>query len=185
VQVFDIKFIADVCKCIAPPEFPKEPNAIYLLPGERIQMLLRSGKETHIFSNLAYVQIVGANASTGRRLVRRFDYVDSPISRVCYESAGMGMSDRDVELKFHIKGESISIDIWKSEAQTAIFFYKVLAAIENFQGRNELGLTLAKGAVSSSKGGIDPLVFAEEARTRYCPEDYSSVFQRILAGGTV
>ena len=177
MRVRKFQVIIDVCKCIRPEEFAAEPNKIYLMPKEQIMLLLRSGKETHMFTNLSYIQIKGESAHTSRRLVRRFDYFDSPIGNVCYESAGVGVTDRDVELKFTIKGESVSIDIWKSEAQVAIFFYKILAAIENFQARNHLLLTLVK---ESAKGISDPFSFALRAQSEFCPEDYSSIFDLVM-----
>ncbi|KAF1777922.1 Bacterial Pleckstrin homology domain [Phytophthora cactorum] len=69
------------------------------------------------------------------QIVERYDYKDSAIKHVKFESAGH--VDRDCEIKFHIGGKSISIDIAKGEQTSAQGIYKVLELLSRAQVANE------------------------------------------------
>ncbi|KAI8897434.1 hypothetical protein BC833DRAFT_42522 [Globomyces pollinis-pini] len=182
----DISGSADVCKCINPQNFGSEPVLSFLIPGEVAYILLKSGKEEHIFTDQAYVISQGASAATARRLVQRYHYSSTIFTNVRFETAGMGMSDRDVELKFDINGSPVSIDIWKSEIETAKFYYKALVGLSKAQSHNHRIMELAKFTVGSYRLPQDnpnPLAaieFAEALYSRYNPSSYRQVFEQYL-----
>ncbi|KAI9318861.1 hypothetical protein BDR26DRAFT_409796 [Obelidium mucronatum] len=85
--------------------------------------------------------------SARRRFIDRIEYTESIISNVCFETAGMGLTDRDVELKFQIGGHHISIDIWKNEIEGAKLFYKALLVLSHLQAKNKELLKLSLDAL--------------------------------------
>ncbi|KAI9321959.1 hypothetical protein BDR26DRAFT_904505 [Obelidium mucronatum] len=119
----------------------------FLLPHETAYIMFKGPKEVHIFTDLAYVSIRGENAISTRRFIDRIEYTESIISNVCFETAGMGLTDRDVELKFQIGGHHISIDIWKNEIEGAKLFYKALLVLSHLQAKNKELLKLSLDAL--------------------------------------
>ncbi|KAI8897439.1 hypothetical protein BC833DRAFT_593775 [Globomyces pollinis-pini] len=190
---------ADVCKCISPQQFSNEPSLSYLLPDEIAYIFLKSSKEEHIFTNQAYITCKGSSATTTRRLIERYEYSTTQIINVNFETAGMSMSDRDVELKFTLLepnpskfkfnsgSHNISIDIWKNEIEIAKTFYKTIVELSKVQKKNIDLLALSKYAVGSfkvpqsSKCIYPALEFAEACVQRYCPHSYQQVFEQCLS----
>ncbi|KAG6949528.1 hypothetical protein JG687_00014804 [Phytophthora cactorum] len=129
----DLTGSADVCKIVA--DFSKCLASEYLLPNETIAFSMVSVKEEFTFTNMALIVLEGENATTTRKFVERYDYKDSAIKHVKFESAGH--VDRDCEIKFHIGGKSISIDIAKGEQTSAQGIYKVLELLSRAQVANE------------------------------------------------
>ncbi|KAJ3414726.1 hypothetical protein HDV05_006163 [Chytridiales sp. JEL 0842] len=143
----DLSGSADVCKVLNRAQLQGEPILSYLLPHEVGYFAFKSGKEIHIFTDLAYITITGANATTTRKYVDRHEYYESHITNVCFETAGMGISDRDVELKFNMDGRSVSIDIWKNEIETAKVYYKFLVELSHVQARNKIMYNLVTSTI--------------------------------------
>ncbi|EEY67069.1 uncharacterized protein PITG_17668 [Phytophthora infestans T30-4] len=129
----DLTGSADVCKIVA--DFSKCLASEYLLPNETIAFSMVSVKEEFTFTNMALILLEGENATTTRKLIERYDYKDSTIQHVKFESAGH--VDRDCEIKFHIGAKSISIDIAKGEQTSAQGIYKVLELLSRAQVANE------------------------------------------------
>lgn len=179
----DLTGASDVCHCIDPSKFGSEPSLTYALPSETVFILLKAGKEEFIFTDRALIAVRGASAVSSKRLVSRYDYLSHPISRVQFETAGMGPTDRDCELKFLAGGEAFSIDIWKQETDTAKLFFKTLVELEHEISRNMRLAELSKMVMSSK--GHSPEIFkfavasqwAEELNQKYYPSSYAHVFQ--------
>ncbi|KAJ3231682.1 hypothetical protein HDU81_003570 [Chytriomyces hyalinus] len=96
----DVLGTSDICNCLGRASIEKDPILSYLLPHETAYIMFKSGKETHLFPDLAYVSIKGVTAGISRRYLDRIEYTEAPMSDVCFETAGYGITDRDVELKF-------------------------------------------------------------------------------------
>ncbi|KAI8897451.1 hypothetical protein BC833DRAFT_593821 [Globomyces pollinis-pini] len=128
----------------------------------------------------------GVSATTTRRLIQRYNYSSYIISNVRFETAGMGMTDRDVELKFNLNGSNVSIDIWKKEIETAKFYYKALVGLAKVQGHNHHIMELAKQTMSSFRlpqenpNPLAAIEFAEALDSRYNPSSYREVFEQYL-----
>jgi hypothetical protein len=178
----DLTGSADVCSCIEPAKFHEQNSLTYLLAGERPFIVLVSGKEEHIFTDLAYISSKGTSSTISRRLVKRYDYFDHRISNVVFETAGLGISDRDVELKFTIGSEYISIDVWKKQAETLVKYYKVLVALSHQQRKNATMLELSKIAIpKTSHGDIkESIAWAEQVYEKNIPSNYGFVFEQLL-----
>ena len=59
----------------------------------------------YIFTDKAFVAVFGEAAAGKKRLIRRWDFYDEYISEVVFETAGVGATDHDCELKFVIGRE--------------------------------------------------------------------------------
>ncbi|KAL8017135.1 putative bacterial Pleckstrin domain, P-loop containing nucleoside triphosphate hydrolase [Plasmopara halstedii] len=128
----DLSGAGDVCHVIH--DFSKCLANQYLLPNESIMFSMQSIKEEFTFTNHALLKIGGSNSTTTRKLTERFDYRHETITLVQFETAGL--VDRDCEIKFHIGGKSMSIDIAKAEQTDAQDFYKVLEMLSRRQMEN-------------------------------------------------
>ncbi|KAJ3027593.1 UNVERIFIED_CONTAM: hypothetical protein HDU68_003526 [Siphonaria sp. JEL0065] len=101
----------------------------------------------HLFTDLAYISIRGEHAVSHKRFIDRVEYYEGSVSNVCFETAGLGITDRDVELKFNIGNNHVSIDIWKNEIEVAKMFYKALLALSHEQAKNRELLKLSLDAL--------------------------------------
>jgi hypothetical protein len=178
----DLSGSSDVCTCVSRDGYDKVDSLSYLQPHEVPFIVLKSGKEEHIFTDHAYVFSKGESATSTRRLISRYSYFEHRFTGVMFETAGMGMSDRDVELKFTIGGHFVSIDIWKKEIQTAIVYYKALCAIASVQAKNATMVSLAKDAISKSNTGdvMQSIAWADAVAGRFAPENYGFIFAAFL-----
>ena len=75
-----------------------EESLIYLLPGEVPYIFFKARVLDIIFTNLGMIHVQG-HAQGIKRLAKRFNWVDSMLTDVQYETAGLG-TDLDVELRF-------------------------------------------------------------------------------------
>lgn len=135
---------ADNCECVPREKMDTELSMQYLLAGETPAIFLKSPKEDHIFTDQAYIAVRGATAGGAKRLVVRMDYSKYSIADVMIETAGMGLTDQDCELKFTIAHQQVSVDIRKSDQHTAILYYRALCSLANAQARNSQHLMLFK-----------------------------------------
>ncbi|KAJ3243362.1 hypothetical protein HDU78_000558 [Chytriomyces hyalinus] len=175
----------------------KDPIISYLLPHETAYIMFKSGKETHLFTDLAYVSIKGVTAGTSRRYLDRIEYTEAPISDVCFETAGYGITDRDVELKFTMGAKRISIDIWKNEIQTALGYYRAILIISHEQAKNRELMALSVDALSRLMPANVVVVEADKELSvgeavalqavkaasflhrQYSPQSYKHVFENL------
>lgn len=133
---------ADNCACIPKELMPQQLSFKYLLNDEIPFIFLKSSKEDHIFTDRSYVAVRGETAGGLKRIIYRADYHMNPIRDVMFETAGMGITDQDCELKFTIGGQCISVDIKKSEQDTGILYYRALTALMIAQARHAQQLQL-------------------------------------------
>ena len=133
---------ADNCECIKRDQMNNELSARYLLNDETPFIFLKSPKEEHIFTDRAYISIKGQSAIGLKKSVFRADFNVYPISNVMFETAGMGVTDQDCELKFTIANTHVSIDIRKSEQDTGILYYRALTALAIAQTRQAQQMNL-------------------------------------------
>ena len=132
----DLAGSADVCHCIDPSKFASEPSLTFTLPSDTVYIYLKAGKEEFIFTDRALISLKGSSATSPKRLVTRYEYNSHPISGVQFETFGLGVTDRDCEIKFIIGNEHISIDVWKQEIETAKLYYKTLVELEHAVSKN-------------------------------------------------
>jgi len=182
----DLTGSADICHVLGPQTFGDEPLLSFLLPTETPYFLFKSTKEAHLFTDLAYISIKGQSASNTRRFIDRFEYYEGGITNVCFETAGIGMTDRDVELKFNVGGHQVSIDIWKKEVDVAKEYYKKLLKLSHAQAKNQALMASAQNAfhkltlnLTSDPNALAQTIksFTESLHSAYHPHSYRSVFE--------
>lgn len=169
----DLTGSADICRPVR--QLETAIGAGFLLPNESIMFSLQSTKEEYTFTNHALLKIEGESATTTRKLVERFDYKSHTIKKVKFETAGR--ADRDVEIKFEIGGERISIDIARDDEPVVREYYKVLEILGRAQRRNEREWDFAKLALSSASEALYLTEGSGQTLTRQSDEALSWVQQ--------
>jgi hypothetical protein len=121
--------LSDIGEIIKPADFDKTESDDFVLSedNEKIFFLIKSKKDEYCFTNLALIHVDGDSAVSSKRNLRRYDYHLHEISNVSIETAGT--IDLDIELKFTIGGNVLSIDIHKKYATEIADIYKALLDI--------------------------------------------------------
>jgi hypothetical protein len=190
--VSDFAGTADNCSCISREQIQAESSVRYLLHGETPQIFLKSLKEDHIFTDQAYISVIGKSAAGTKRLVTRYDFHIYPISNVAFETYGVGVTDQDCELKFQLAGQCFSIDLKKHDQDTGILYYRALCAVANAQARDGKCLNLLQenrkrldihlsdaASIAASLTAVETAAVHEATSVldRFNPVSYAAVFQ--------
>lgn len=188
---------ADNCECVPRKSIMQEPSAKYLLLDETPYIFLKSAKGDSIFTDKAFVSVQGASAVGTKRLVVRADFHQHRLTNVMFESAGMGVTDQDCELKFSIGGSAVSVDIRKSEMETAVLYYRTLTALSIAQANQAASTAMFKDMskhitfqfTSSNAATVDEslrtafsttLANNEQALQLMAPTSYKHIFEQYL-----
>ncbi|DAZ93994.1 TPA: hypothetical protein N0F65_005505 [Lagenidium giganteum] len=129
----DLTGASDICRPVR--DLATCQAAQYLLPNEQILFSLQSIKEEFTFTNYWLIKVYGDSATTTRKLVSRAEFKHTLLEHVRFETAGR--VDRDVEIKFKIGSDHISIDIARDEELEARLYYKVLVLLSRTQEERE------------------------------------------------
>ncbi len=165
--------------------------APYLIPSEVPYVLFKSTKQEYFFTDRAFLMIRGEAAAGTKRTIQRFEYSDFPITNVHFETAGYGVTDFDCELKFHVAGSFISIDIKKNEIDKAAVVFRTLTDVSAAMSRNAKHYRLAEialgrnnyyqqGAIDSGLKAEQDFHFIEQMISKYNPDNYGAIFERGL-----
>ena len=120
---------------------------------EQIYFLIKTKADEYCFTNLALIHVDGANAMSKKRMLRRYDYEYNTISNVMLETAGT--IDLDVEIKFTINNEPITIDIHKKYITEIKDLYKALIAISHEQKQNVYKLKSANESLQIASQALN------------------------------
>jgi hypothetical protein len=125
----DVLGLSDLGKIIDSKNFDKTDIDEYVFTedGEKIYAIIKSLKDEYCFTNVAFIHLDGATATSKRRLLSRYSYKHFPISHVHLETAGT--VDLDAEIKFNYGDKNLSIDIDKSQIDKIRDIYKALVVI--------------------------------------------------------
>jgi hypothetical protein len=128
--------LSDIGEIIKPADYDKTESDDFVLSedNEKIFFLIKSKKDEYCFTNLALIHVDGDSAVSSKRTLKRYDYHLNEIGNVSIETAGT--IDLDIELKFTIGGNVISIDIHKKYSTEVADIYKALLAISMTQNDN-------------------------------------------------
>mgnify|MGYP003575852998 CR=1 FL=1 len=128
--------LSDIGVIVAPGDYDKVDADDYLFheDGEKIFFLIKSKKDEYCFTNLAVIHVDGDSAVSSKRSIRRYDFSTYRVADVSIETAGT--IDLDVELKFTIGSETLSIDVRKNFLEQLKDIYKALHTIGKIQDRN-------------------------------------------------
>ncbi|KAJ0396556.1 hypothetical protein P43SY_009465 [Pythium insidiosum] len=142
----DLTGSADICTTVT--DFSKLLVWPYVLPGEDVLFAFQSPKEEFVFTNEALICVEGANATTTRKMIKRYEYRDEMITDVCFETTGR--IDRDCEIKFKIGSEKISIDIARKEEERVKLYYKTLVALAREQEQRRRSWKFERDSLDTS-----------------------------------
>lgn len=177
---------------IVPRERIRQESAYdqFLIPSETPHVLFKSSKREFFFTNRALYIIQGEAAVGTKRTIQRFEYADYPITNVHFETAGMGVTDLDCELKFTIAGSHISIDIRKNESDKAAVIFRVLSDLSIAMTRYAKHYRLAEIALGRNHyyhQGVDTTMkteqdfaFIQHMLEKFNPQDYGAIFEKGL-----
>ena len=176
---------ADNCECVPRERIAQELSSKYLLNDETAFIFLKSAKEDHIITDRGYIAVRGQTAGGLKRIVYRADFHAYHLSNVMFETAGVGLTDQDCELKFSIAGQQVSIDIKKSELETGILYYRALTAVAVAQARQAQQLQLftqlsARTVIQTAETAGPTLSNAIAALDALSPMSYASVLQAYI-----
>lgn len=191
--------LSDIGEIIKPADFDKTESDDFVLSedNEKIFFLIKSKKDEYCFTNLALIHVDGESAVSSKRRLKRYDYFLHEISGVSIETAGT--IDLDIELKFTIGGNELSIDVHKKYATEVADIYKALLAISRNQKENARLLSYGdkslhvaeevirnnrtvEGNVSQEFGQIANFVntWLTDIHHKHTTKDFSDVFQKYI-----
>lgn len=133
----EITGLSDIGTILSPSQFDKADVDDYILheDNEKIYFVIKTKKDEYCFTNLALLHLDGESAVSSKRKLKRYDYFYNAIDEVILETAGT--IDLDVEIKFTIGSENISIDVKKDQISQLKGLYKTLIAISTLQDVNK------------------------------------------------
>lgn len=142
--------ISDIGKIIEPADYNKVDSDDYVMheDQEKIYFLIKSKTDEYCFTNLALIHVDGTSAVSSKRVLRRYDYCAHPINNVLLETAGT--IDLDVEIKFTIGNESLSIDVDKKQIEALKDLYKVLIRISQIAKENATMMSYRQNSIATA-----------------------------------
>ena len=190
--------LSDIGKIISPQDFDKVDGDDFILQedGERIFCVIKSKTDEYVFTNYGLLHVDGKSALEKKRLVKRYEFKHCLVSHVMIETAGT--IDLDIELKFTIGDQNMSIDVDKNQMMQLKPIYKSLIEVGRMQAHNnELfedgykGLQMANEDLARNKiqGDISEIIekltnfnldWMEALRKEYQIRDYSAAYEKYL-----
>lgn len=128
--------LSDIGKIIGPEDYDKTDSDDYVRheDNEKIYFLIKTKSDEYCFTNLALIHVDGDNAISSKRVLKRYSYSQNKISNVLLETAGR--VDLDIEIKFTIGNENMSIDVNKKQLDQLNDLYKALLYIAELTHEN-------------------------------------------------
>ncbi|WP_406945316.1 PH domain-containing protein [Halobacillus sp. SY10] len=153
--------LSDIGKIIRKEDFDKAQSDDFVLTedGEKIHFLIKSKSDEYCFTNRALIHLDGEKATSSKRNIHRYDYYQHPIRKVSVETAGT--IDLDLEIKFYIGDQYLSIDIAKDEGEAIADLYKSLVSISQIQEENQRQAAFAKDSIGMAQDLIHDNRFHE------------------------
>ncbi|MEK4628653.1 MAG: PH domain-containing protein [Solibacillus sp.] len=146
--------LSDIGVVISKEDFDKTDadDFVFNEIDEKIYFLIKTKADEYCFTNYALIHVDGANAISKKRLLRRYDYEHYTIDQVLLETAGT--IDLDVEIKFTIGNNPLSIDIHKKYLTEIKDLYKALHAISLEQKTNAFSMEAAKQSLTLASNSL-------------------------------
>lgn len=135
--------LSDIGKIIGPEDYDKTDADDYVRheDNEKIYFLIKTKSDEYCFTNLALIHVDGEKASSSKRTLNRYTYSQNKIKNVLLETAGK--IDLDIEIKFTLGSQPISIDVHKDEIDKLKDLYKALLYISEITHENGIILDMA------------------------------------------
>lgn len=130
--------ISDIGKIISPKDFDKVDGDDYIFheDNEKIFFVIKSKSDEYVFTNYAVIHVDGANATSKKRVVNRYEFLNHQVNNVYIETAGH--IDLDIEIKFNLNQMHFSIDVDKNQLEQLKDLYKTLFEIGRIQSSNSV-----------------------------------------------
>lgn len=195
----DMLGLSDIGSVIKPADYDKVDTDDYVMheDGEKIYFLIKSKVDEYCFTNKALIHLDGTSATSKKRMLHRYSYHKNKVSQVSLETAGT--VDLDVEIKFKIGDQFLSVDVNKKFLEELKDLYKALVKIEEITHDNEVtldyarqSLELASRTLSNSRSNENKLSneFNEmnqsafnwlvDAKKQYSVKDFGFVFEKFI-----
>ena len=174
---------SDNCAVIPRDRIRQETTyAQFLLRDEVAFFLLKSTKKEYIFTERAFIYVYGEAAVGTKRMIERYEYAEYPVHGLHFETAGLGVTDFDCELKFSVGSRGYSVDIKKNEVSAAAAVFRCLVDLANAQTRNGKMLKLAESSFSRNKivsenSTSNDFTVLEQMLAKYNPQSYKAVLE--------
>ncbi|MCM3584644.1 PH domain-containing protein [Mesobacillus maritimus] len=142
--------LSDIGKIIEPQDYDKTDADDYVRheDNEKIYFLIKTKADEYCFTNLAIIHVDGENAVSSKRTLKRYPYSHYKISNVLLETAGR--VDLDIEIKFQLGNENLSIDVDKKQIDKLNDLYKALVYISEVTRENDTMLELANQSLDKA-----------------------------------
>eukprot|EP01040_Poterioochromonas_malhamensis_P014800 gene14800-16442_t len=176
----------DNCRILSPTQFANEKLLLtYILPEEKIFVILKSPREEYIFTDRGLITVRGNSSIGTKKSVERYDYCQHRVSRVRIQSPGLAGTDYDGELFFQLGGGTISIDIRRDEWEGVKPIYRTLVKLQDRQFREATAYhlfqeTLSKAWLQNGDAKVikDLAVASDAAVERYFPVSYIDIWEQ-------
>ncbi|UJL45880.1 PH domain-containing protein [Virgibacillus sp. NKC19-16] len=191
--------LSDIGKIIGPEDYDKTDADDYVRheDDEQIYFLIKTKADEYCFTNLALIHVDGENATSSKQTLRRYPYSQHKISDVVMETAGK--VDMDIEIKFQIGNQVLSIDVHKEEIDKLKDLYKALLYISEITHANEVMLDMtsqsldkAVSVLQNSRTSETNLAgqykeitefgfsWVQSSREKYHKKDFGEVFEKYI-----
>ncbi|MBP1949252.1 PH domain-containing protein [Virgibacillus litoralis] len=191
--------LSDIGRIIGPEDYDKTDADDYVRheDDEKIYFLIKTKADEYCFTNLALIHVNGENAASSKRTLNRYPYSQYKISDVSLETAGK--IDLDIEIKFTLGKEPLSIDVHKDEIDKLKDLYKALLFIAETTHENAIitemaGESLAKAVTVLQHSRTSETKLAEQykeltefgfdwlksIREEYHEKDFGDVFEKYI-----
>ena len=158
----------------------------YLLPDETPYVILKSPKQEYIFTDCAFISVVGETNLGTKKLVNRVDFCEYTLQDVDLQSPGVGVTDLDGELRLIFSGKEFRIDIKKAEWESVKVLYHVLVVLQRAQKQNTRSFQLIQQSQlqpsisDPTQLNVALISLTDAAVARYNPISYKYIFERFV-----
>ncbi|SDC78080.1 YvbH-like oligomerisation region [Terribacillus halophilus] len=191
--------LSDIGTIISPRDYDKTDADDYVMneDNEKIYFLIKTKQDEYCFTNLAIIHVDGESAVSSKRTLRRYPYLQHRISNVYLETAGK--VDLDIEIKFSIDNQVISIDVKKDQIDQLKDLYKALLRIAEINYENNLYTDMAHTSLDKAAailqqsrytdGTLDDTYrkltefgfeWLSSTKAKYHAHDFGSVYEKYI-----
>lgn len=191
--------LSDIGVIIGPENYDKTDADDYVRheDNEKIYFLIKTKSDEYCFTNLALIHVDGEKATSSKRTLNRYPYSQNKLSDVLLETAGK--IDLDIEIKFTLGKEMMTIDVKKEEIDQLKDLYKALLHISETMHENDIMLDMAGTSLDKAvtvlqhsrtsetnlagqyKALTDSgFAWLKSAREQYHSKDFGDVFEKYI-----
>ena len=160
----------------------------FLLPGEKVQVFLKSKIFEFIFTDLALIRIERDNAGGVKRTIVRQEWIWSDVSVPKFTTPGAGMTDFACEIDCNIGNQRLHLEIVKGEMAQARKLFICLNELCITMNRNKQYLAQTNTLKSQIMVNADPAtlvsmlsITSRDLIDKYDPFNFGHVFEKCMS----